>query len=66
MIGLLAVCAAGFAVAAGPATSGTAAARCAKPVTPGAEWTKGKPEDHGFDPAALAKVSDYIRANENG
>ena len=35
-------------------------------VTPGAEWAKGKPEDHGFDPAVLAKVPDYIRAKNLG
>ena len=46
--------------------TGAEVARSAKPVTPGAEWAKGKPEDHGFDPAVLAKVPDYIRAKNLG
>ena len=46
--------------------TGAEVARSAKAVTPGAEWEKGKPEDHGFDPAVLAKVPDYIRAKNLG
>ena len=46
--------------------TGAEVARAAKPVTPGAEWEKGKPEDHGFDSAVLAKVPDYIRAKNLG
>ena len=46
--------------------TGAEVVRSATAVTPGAEWAKGKPEDHGFDPAVLAKVPDYIRAKNLG
>ncbi len=45
---------------------GTSPAQLAKPVTPGKEWEKGKPGEHGFDPEILAKVPDYIRAKNLG
>ena len=44
--------------------TGAEVVRSATAVTPGAEWAKGKPEDHGFDSAVLAKVPDYIRDRE--
>ena len=59
LIAAVAACVAGDALGAEVVRSATA-------VTPGAEWAKGKPEDHGFDPAVLAKVPDYIRAKNLG
>ena len=51
---------------AGLGAAGAEVVRSSTAVTPGAEWAKGKPEDHGFDPAVLAKVPDYIRAKNLG